>query len=127
MTPVRPKAWLLERADGGLALGLFVGYLALLLASAESLGFTRDEGFYFSAARAYEQWFALLGSSPSEALSKQAVDRFWSVNSEHPALIKSLFALSHRWLGGLTVSSERIAQMYGPIGADGWRTQRVKA
>ncbi len=26
------------------------------------------------------------------------MDRYWSVNHEHPALIKSLFALSHRYL-----------------------------
>jgi 4-oxalocrotonate tautomerase len=34
---------------------------------------------------------------------------------------------SHWSLGGLTASPERIAQMYGPIGADGRRVARVKA
>ena len=34
---------------------------------------------------------------------------------------------SHWSLGGLTVSPERIAQMYGPIGADGRRAARAKA
>ncbi|MBI5321994.1 tautomerase family protein [Bradyrhizobium sp.] len=34
---------------------------------------------------------------------------------------------SHWSLGGLTASPERIAQVYGTIGADGRRVSRVKA
>ena len=34
---------------------------------------------------------------------------------------------SHWSLGGMTASSEQIAQMYGTIGADGRRVARVKA
>lgn len=91
---------LLRHADALIAAALFVGYLCLLLATAGALGFTRDEGFYFVAARHYGEWFGLLGSDPAQALSHDVIDRFWSVNHEHPALIKSLFALSNRWLGG---------------------------
>ncbi len=61
----------------------------------------RDEGFYFAAARSYDAWFELLKQSPGEALTPAVVDRYWSVNHEHPSLIKSLFALSHRCLAGL--------------------------
>jgi 4-amino-4-deoxy-L-arabinose transferase-like glycosyltransferase len=96
----RLLAWLQARPDWLLAAGLFVGYLMMLLATAGSLGFMRDEGFYFGAARSYGAWFDLLARSPSEALSPAVVDRYWAVNHEHPALIKSLFALSHRWLSG---------------------------
>lgn len=87
--------------DSLVASALFCGYLALLLGSAAPLGFTRDEGFYFVAARSYEKWFSLLWSDPSLALSQAMRDRFWGVNHEHPSLIKSLFALSHHFLGGL--------------------------
>jgi hypothetical protein len=93
-------AWLLARADALIAAALFLGYLTLLLQTAGSLGFMRDEGFYFSAARAYGEWFGLLGQSPTEALTPTVVDRHWAVNHEHPALIKSLFALSNRWFSG---------------------------
>ncbi len=77
---------------------LVVGYVALLLATVGDLGYARDEGFYFQAAAAYEQWFDLLARAPSTALTREAVDRYWAVNHEHPALMKSLFALSHRYL-----------------------------
>ncbi len=98
---MRLKHWLLAHADEVIALALFFGYLALLLATTGSLGFTRDEGFYFTAARAYGDWFELLWSKPAEALSGPVRDRFWAVNHEHPSLIKALFALSNRWCGGL--------------------------
>lgn len=98
------KRWV--DVDRALALGLFVGYLALLLATAGSLGFMRDEGFYFVASRAYGDWLALLWQSPSEALSRPLIDRYWAVNHEHPSLIKLLFALSHRlWSGFFSETS----------------------
>ncbi|HYP91452.1 MAG TPA: hypothetical protein VEQ59_24965, partial [Polyangiaceae bacterium] len=90
-----------RRADLLLAVALFFGYLALLLGTSGSLGFTRDEGFYFASARTYESWFELLWSEPTRALSPAVSDRYWAVNHEHPALIKSLFALSHHLAAGL--------------------------
>ena len=97
----RARELLVRHADALLAGSLFVGYLSLLLATAGSLGFMRDEGFYFASARSYGAWFELLLQQPGEALSRAVIDRHWGVNHEHPALIKSLFALSNRWLGGL--------------------------
>jgi hypothetical protein len=44
----------LDRLDFLLAAGLFMTYLALLLATVKDLGYARDEGFYFQAARSYE-------------------------------------------------------------------------
>ncbi len=87
----------LDRRDRLIALGLALAFVALLLLSAGSLGYARDEGFYFHAARAYRGWFELLFSDPGAALQRQNIDRFFAVNREHPALMKSLFALSH-WL-----------------------------
>ena len=88
-----PRA--LDRSDRLIALGLAVVYVTLLLATAGTLGYARDEGFYFHAARAYGRWFELLFSDPGAALERANIDRFWAVNREHPALMKSLFALSH--------------------------------
>ncbi len=96
----RVADWLAARTDALIAASLLVGYLALLLATTGSLGFMRDEGFYFAAARAYGDWFSLLWHNPAEALAPNVVDRYWAVNHEHPALIKTLFALSNRWFSG---------------------------
>lgn len=110
----RFAAWLGKRPDALIALALFVGYASLLVATAGSLGFTRDEGFYFSAARSYGAWFELAWRRPIEALQPSVVDRYWVVNHEHPSLLKTLFALSNRWFSGAfaqTSSSFRFPAM----------------
>ncbi|HEY8946474.1 MAG TPA: hypothetical protein VIM73_19620, partial [Polyangiaceae bacterium] len=53
---------------------LFVGYLSVLVSTAGSLGYARDEGFYFHAAEAYRRWFDLLLSEPSAAFVRENVD-----------------------------------------------------
>ena len=83
------------RPDRRLALLLGALYVAVLLITASSLGYARDEGFYFYAAHAYRDWFALLIDDPSRALQRAQIDRYWSVNHEHPSLMKVLFATSH--------------------------------
>ena len=91
------KFWESTHADRAIAIGLALFYFVLLLASAAGLGYARDEGFYFAASRAYAAWFELLFRDPAAAVEASAVDRVWVHNHEHPALMKSLFALSH-WL-----------------------------
>src|SRR5262245_6043043 len=86
--------------DPLIALVLGGAYLALLLTTVKDLGYARDEGFYFQAARTYEGWFELLIKTPAQAFQRGNIDRFWQANNEHPALIKSLFALSRRYLYG---------------------------
>jgi 4-amino-4-deoxy-L-arabinose transferase-like glycosyltransferase len=88
----------LDRFDFLLAAVLSVTYLGLLLATVKDLGYARDEGFYFQAARSYEAWFELLHTDFRLAMKPGVIDRYWSVNHEHPALMKSLFAFSHRYL-----------------------------
>ena len=78
-----------DHALGAALAGL---YVAWLLATARSLGFPRDEGFYFRAARDYARWFELLASKPHLAMQQAAIDGPWSDNHEHPSLMKSLFA-----------------------------------
>ena len=90
-----------DRQDRWIALGLGVAYVALLLKTSGTLGYARDEGFYFHAAESYARWFELLLRAPGEALERPAIDGAFSVNREHPGLAKSLFALSwmaqQRW------------------------------
>src|SRR5690606_3365312 len=80
--------------DWMIASALVVVYCVWLVSTVHDLGYARDEGFYFQAADAYLQWFRILWSDPAEALERETIDKYWRVNSEHPALIKSLFALS---------------------------------
>ena len=88
----------LDRWDWLVCALLAGSYLALLLSTGHDLGYARDEGFYFQAARSYEAWFQLLRSDFARAIEPATVDRYWAANHEHPALMKSLFALSHRYL-----------------------------
>ncbi|WP_438030489.1 ArnT family glycosyltransferase [Sorangium sp. So ce233] len=94
--PARPAH--LAPADGAIAIAFAAAYVALLLATAGDLGYARDEGFYFHAANRYGAWFQALLDAPRAALDPAAVDAAWSVNHEHPGLIKSLFALSNLFL-----------------------------
>lgn len=76
----------------GAALALV--YLAVLLATAPELGLSRDESFYVIAADEYAGWYQQLVREPSAAFTRESIDRYWHYNSEHPALMKTLFAWS---------------------------------
>ncbi|MDJ0762964.1 MAG: glycosyltransferase family 39 protein [Myxococcota bacterium] len=80
----------------GLAIALV--YLAVLLGTARDVGFARDEGFYFTAARSYQRWFDILLEDPQQAIKENTIKRNWRYNSEHPALMKVLFGFSNRVL-----------------------------
>ena len=94
---MRQRIWA-RAVDPLIALALGVAYVALLLSTVRDLGYARDEGFYFQAAQSYDGWFEVLFRHPSQAFERSVVDRYWNANHEHPALMKSLFALSHRFL-----------------------------
>jgi hypothetical protein len=69
--------------------------VAWLVAGAHSLGFPRDEGLYFRAGSDYMRWIRLLVEKPAAALEQGAIDSSWSINHEHPGLMKALFGISH--------------------------------
>src|SRR5262249_25839090 len=79
-------------------LGLAVAYVGALLRTVGTLGDARDEGCYYRAAQSYASWFETLLRDPRTAFTQNAVDAAWGANHEHPALIKSLFALSWMFL-----------------------------
>ncbi|MCP3103337.1 glycosyltransferase family 39 protein [Myxococcus sp. K15C18031901] len=85
--PTRDERWT--------ALGLWLlAFLALWLTES-AVGFTRDESVYFAAAEGYAGWFRQLFHAPARALTDAAIVRGWDYNHEHPALMKTLFGLSH--------------------------------
>src|ERR1051325_10910586 len=84
--------------DPAIAFALAASYVALLLSSVHDLGYARDEGFYFRAAWDYKGWFDILFADPAKALTQSAVDAHFRQNHEHPVFVKSLFALSWKFL-----------------------------
>jgi hypothetical protein len=95
---MRSRRFLEGLVDPVIALALAAGYVALLLHTVHDLGYARDEGFYFRASADYKKWFDLLFRAPAQAFQQDSVDRFWRDNHEHPAFVKSLFALSYKYL-----------------------------
>ncbi|MBX3222769.1 MAG: glycosyltransferase family 39 protein [Labilithrix sp.] len=93
----RASAWAKRNVDPLIGAGIALIYVAWLLGTARSLGFSRDEGFYFSASGEYERWFKVLFSTPGKAFERPVIDQIWAANHEHPSLMKSLFALSHHF------------------------------
>ncbi|HVJ94858.1 MAG TPA: glycosyltransferase family 39 protein, partial [Labilithrix sp.] len=93
----RVAAWARDNVDHLVGGGLGLVYVIWLLSTARSLGFSRDEGFYFAASSEYERWYHLLFTTPSKAFERAAIDQSWASNHEHPSLMKSLFALSHHF------------------------------
>jgi Dolichyl-phosphate-mannose-protein mannosyltransferase len=71
-----------------------VFYILWLYKTARTLGFSRDESFYFDAAGSYAAWFKRAFEGTKGVFSQAGVDTYWEANHEHPSLIKSLFALS---------------------------------
>jgi 4-amino-4-deoxy-L-arabinose transferase-like glycosyltransferase len=86
--------------DPLIAVLLMALYMTLLLRTVHDLGYARDEGFYFRAATDYKKWFDVLFTTPAQAFDQDVVDRYWRDNHEHPAFVKSLFALSYKYLAG---------------------------
>ena len=83
--------------DHVIGCGIAAIYAGILIVTARTLGFARDEGFYFSAGSSYARWVEMLMHETSRALEKSTVDSVWGQNHEHPALMKTLFGLSHLW------------------------------
>src|SRR5262245_52838627 len=84
--------------DPAIACALAAGYVLLLLATVHDLGYARDEGFYFRAALDYKKWFDILFRDPASAFTQAAVDAHFRSNHEHPVFVKSLFALSVKFV-----------------------------
>ena len=89
-SPARPGL-----SEKSLARLLAAGTALAMAVTQANVGFTRDEGYYFTAAREIEGWLSLLVNHPAQAISTSGTERFWSYNFEHPGLAKLLFATSH--------------------------------
>lgn len=88
----RPSAvWLLA-----LALGLLT--VVLLARGHRDVGYVRDEGIYFDASRRYAAWVVAVAKEPGRLSDHELRDKHFTVNHEHPVLMKILGGLSARLL-----------------------------
>ena len=97
-TRAEPKWRKALRSHHAVGAAIGVAYVIWLLATSRELGFPRDEGFYFHAASDYARWFEALFDHAPQAFDRGFIDGIWGENHEHPALMKSLFALSWHFL-----------------------------
>lgn len=85
-----------------MALLLAVCYVAIVM-STTTMGFTRDETFYFHHSKVYLNWvtkvFRAEGEERERLLGRGEVFDAWKNNSEHPPLSKMLFGASWKWFG----------------------------
>jgi len=81
-----------------IALGWAAATLVLAAATAPAQGIGRDEGVYVQAAESYAAFWGELVRAPARALGE--LDRRFAVNSEHPALAKELYGVTHALLAG---------------------------
>src|SRR4051812_48008511 len=89
-----------RKLDHIVAIGLAVATVVVMWGTQRSIGYTRDESFYFSASTSYQEWFVELGRDFSHGqflapFRDEVIVRQWSNNHEHPVLVKICFALSH--------------------------------
>ncbi len=73
---------------------LACGTFAILALGHREVGYARDEGIYFAASRSYAAWFSEIRREGAAALSRKRIDTRFTVNHEHPALLKTLAGLS---------------------------------
>lgn len=78
--------------------GLGAVYVGALIATARAIGYSRDESFYFDAARRYAHWYDQLIENSRLAIEQGVIDSSFGINHEHPPLMKTLFGLAHEYL-----------------------------
>ncbi len=115
MTATEPRGGGGRWRDRVIALTLMLATTGALSVSHRDVGYVRDEGIYFVAGRSYARWYAQLARTPGKAMRRKTRDRAFSVNHEHPALMKTLGGLSGLLLAQPTrpVADER-AQKHDP-------------
>ncbi len=88
-----------------ISIAVFVVAFAAVLTTLDDPGLTWDEPFSILAGRSYVQWLG----DPS--FSREAIDRAWGLNHEHPPLAKLLVGLSQAVFarGAPDILSSRLA------------------
>jgi dolichyl-phosphate-mannose-protein mannosyltransferase len=85
-----------DRAAAGL---ICLAVILITSPASTRQGITRDEAYYMKAGElSVTYWEASLRGRLGNPFSDEAVRPFWSYNSEHPPLLKTLYGVSWRFL-----------------------------
>lgn len=92
----RPKKLILL----ALVFTLLAAHFIWIASTWEGMGYTKDEGYYFSASKTNFGWYKYLvvnfaNGNFAEPFSDRAINRFWRDNHEHPPFCKTVQGLSH--------------------------------
>jgi len=104
---------LILREDKCIALLLAAFTILLLTVTAPQIGLTWDEPTYIVAAETYVDWYRELIMHPSDALSVEGINRYWTNSHEHPPLSKVLSGFI--WLGARHTFDDLTAHRLGNI------------
>ena len=94
-------------ARTGLGLVLALAYVTTIGLTWDGIGYAKDEGYYFSAAKSNFGWYTslfenLFDGHPERSFTEKDIERHWKNNAEHPPLLKVLMGLSNhltnRWI-----------------------------
>jgi len=118
---MRATQWL-RHVDRDILIAFCCGVATLVvLVASDGVGFVRDEGYYFRAARQYHGWFenlwrSILEGQPLTAFSDASLSLSFGYNREHPGFVKILMGWTwkvfHVWLGW---TSPSLGFRLGPI------------
>jgi len=93
---------------------LVAGHFAFIASTWKGVGYVKDAGYYFGAARDNFGWYMNLvenisDGKPLESFSERNITRYWDNNHQHPPLCKVLMGLNHqlwnKWIPLLNYSN----------------------
>jgi 4-amino-4-deoxy-L-arabinose transferase-like glycosyltransferase len=73
--------------NNGVIATVLASLAAIILAvTTPAIGVTWDEPVYIASSEVYMGWFRALFTDPQNAFTPASIDKYWSVNHEHPPL-----------------------------------------
>jgi hypothetical protein len=85
----------------------------ILTVTAPAIGLTWDEPAYIAGADSGAAWFGVVVENPPQALQPETIERYWTVNHEHPPVEKIWSGLV--WSAARHVFDGLIANRLGVI------------
>jgi 4-amino-4-deoxy-L-arabinose transferase-like glycosyltransferase len=80
------RSW--KIGNGGMAVLLACLTAIILTVTAPAIGLTWDEPAYIAGADSVAAWFGVLVENPAQAFKPETIERYWTVNHEHPPVEK---------------------------------------
>ncbi len=82
------------------ALLLLAGHFTWIASTWQGMGYTKDEGYYFSASKDNFGWYrnfaaSIVDGEPLRAFEPRVIDRYWRNNHEHPPFCKAVQGFHH--------------------------------